>query len=300
MIDESTVTGAAHARFVHDAVFHDGPDALAVALAPAVLEGMAAGDAVLVCLADRERVSLQAALGRRSGDVTYIAPDFRYARPGVAMATVRRFADDAVSAGVPTAWSIGAIPFDGTPRDRRWLRYETAVDDVLGQLPLRAVCAYDVAVTPPDLLAAAQLAHGPHRHRGATVATAAAHAGPAAVELVDASPAAVRHAMSDVFAGVLHGERLDDLRLIASELVTNARRHGSPPVEVRAWSVDGDAVVEVTDGGHGMVDRYPDLRPNRGTSDGGYGWWLVGQLADEVAVTHRDGRTVVTVGVRPG
>ena len=87
---------------------------------------------------------MQTALGRRAADVTHIAPDVRYSRPGVAMATVRRFADDAVAAGAPTAWSIGAIPFDGTPRDRRWVRYEEAVDDVLGQLPLRAVCAYDV------------------------------------------------------------------------------------------------------------------------------------------------------------
>ena len=68
---------------------------------------------------------------------------------------------------------------------------------------------------------------------------------------------------------------------------------------MRAWSLNGDAVVEVTDGGRGLVDRYPDLRPNCGTSDGGYGWWLVGQLADEVAVTRSDGRTVVTVAVRP-
>jgi anti-sigma regulatory factor (Ser/Thr protein kinase) len=48
-----------------------------------------------------------------------------------------------------------------------------------------------------------------------------------------------------------------------------------------------------------MVDRYPDLRPNRGPSDGGYGWWLVGQLADEVAVTRSAAGTVVTVAVRP-
>ena len=119
MIDESTMTGAAHPRFAHEAVFHDGPDALATELAPTVLAGMAAGDAVLVCLPDAAWRSLQTALGRQAADVTHIAPDVRYSRPGVAMATVRRFTDDAVAAGVPTAWSIGAIPFDGTPRDRR-------------------------------------------------------------------------------------------------------------------------------------------------------------------------------------
>ena len=297
MIDGSRVTTPAHPRFEHDAVFHDGPAALAAELAPAVLDGMAAGDAVLVCLPDREWWPFRDALGRRAEAVTHIAADVRYSRPGVAMATVRRFADDALAAGAATAWSIGAIPFDGTAHDRRWVRYEAAVDVVLGNLPLRAVCAYDTATTPPDLLDAARRTHGPHRADPVMTPTGLPPTAPV-VSLRDATPAAVRDALRPAFAGTLDDERLDDLLLVASELVTNAGRHGAPPVAVRAWPLDGGVVIEVTDRGAGLVDRYPDLRPNRGTSDGGYGWWLVGQLADDVDVACDDGRTTVTVGVR--
>ena len=108
----------------------------------------------------------------------------------------------------------------------------------------------------------------------------------------------MRRTVGAAFAGAWPVERLDDLRLITSELVTNALRHGRHPVTVRAWDVDGDAVLQVTDHGVGWTDRYPDLRPNRGTSAGGYGWWLIGQLADGVEVATGGGGTVVTVTVR--
>jgi anti-sigma regulatory factor (Ser/Thr protein kinase) len=297
VVDGSAVSTPAHERFAHEAVFHDGPDALAAELAAAVLAGMAVGDAVLVCLRDREWWPLRDALGPRAAAVVHIAPDVRYSRPGVAMATVRRFADEALAGGAATAWSIGAIPFERTARDRRWVRYEAAVDEVLGSLPLRAVCAYDTATTPAAMLDAARRTHGPHRSEPVMASAGRPPTAPV-FGLRDATPAAVRAALGRAFAGTLDAERLDDVLLIASELVTNARRHGAPPVAVRAWSLDGGMVLEVTDRGTGLVDRYPDLRPNRGTSDGGYGWWLVGQLADDVDVASEGGRTTVTVGVR--
>jgi anti-sigma regulatory factor (Ser/Thr protein kinase) len=285
-----------HPGFVHEAVFHDGPAALAASVAPDVLDGMARGDAVLVCLREQDWAHLAGALGARAADVSVLAPDVRYGRPGVAMATLHRFVDDAVATGASSAWSIGTIPFDGTARDRRWFRYEHAVQDVLGHLPLRAVCTYDTASMPPEVLAAARDAH--HDDVGPLPPVALAPAAPPAVDMAPHDATSVRNAVGAVFAGSWSVERLDDLRLITSELVTNALRHGRRPVTVRAWDVDGDALLQVTDHGVGWTDRYPDLRSNRGTAAGGYGWWLIGQLADGVEVVVGEGGTVVTVTVR--
>ncbi|GAA1577927.1 sensor histidine kinase [Leucobacter aridicollis] len=46
------------------------------------------------------------------------------------------------------------------------------------------------------------------------------------------------------------------LRLIVSNLVTNALRHGAPPVEVTVWNQDGTLTLTVADGGPGVADEH--------------------------------------------
>jgi anti-sigma regulatory factor (Ser/Thr protein kinase) len=76
---------------------------------------------------------------------------------------------------------------------------------------------------------------------------------------------------------------LADLRnrvaLSCSELVTNALRHGKPPIEVRLLT-DGDAwLLDVTDA---ATDRLPDPYPDRPLGKGGYGLMLVARLASHL------------------
>jgi hypothetical protein len=76
---------------------------------------------------------------------------------------------------------------------------------------------------------------------------------------------------------------LTDLRnrvaLSCSELVTNALRHGQPPIEVRLLT-DGTAwVLDVTDT---ATDRLPDPYPDRPLGKGGYGLMLVARLASHL------------------
>jgi signal transduction histidine kinase len=89
--------------------------------------------------------------------------------------------------------------------------------------------------------------------------------------------------------------QLDDgldetVRMLVSELVTNAVRHGrsGDSVEVHAtWN--GEIRVEVQDHGHGFVPT-----PHRAALDepGGFGLFLVGHLADRWGVEIDDGTTV--------
>ena len=88
----------------------------------------------------------------------------------------------------------------------------------------------------------------------------------------------------------------EDLLLTVSELCTNAVRFssGAPgALSVHAWG-DGDAiVVAVSDDGTGFDWRPPDEAPDP-DSDEGRGLFLVSTLVDQVDVSRRDGRTVVT------
>ncbi|MCX5384649.1 ATP-binding protein [Streptomyces sp. NBC_00083] len=75
---------------------------------------------------------------------------------------------------------------------------------------------------------------------------------------------------------------VDDARLVTTELVTNALRHGGGVESFIARVVDGRLIVRVAD--------YSDTRPvspprsSSGPAVGGYGWALVRQLSDEVTI----------------
>ncbi|MFI1680363.1 ATP-binding protein [Streptomyces sp. NPDC020607] len=83
-------------------------------------------------------------------------------------------------------------------------------------------------------------------------------------------------------------ERLDDIRVCVSELVTNALRHGTSAGQLILVSLEpGPAglVVEVHDEGDGT----PVERDAPADSEGGRGLFLVSALADDWGVTaHQD------------
>jgi anti-sigma regulatory factor (Ser/Thr protein kinase) len=109
------------------------------------------------------------------------------------------------------------------------------------------------------------------------------------------APTAATTARTEVterLAARLGKRTLEDVRLLVTELITNALRHGSltpgDRVSVRA-SIDAGVVrIEVTDPGRSGIVAPRDPGP-RG---GGYGLFLVEQLAKRWGVERRDGTTV--------
>jgi serine/threonine-protein kinase RsbW len=112
---------------------------------------------------------------------------------------------------------------------------------------------------------------------------------------LDPAPTAATQARSEVterLAARLGTRALEDVRLLVTELITNALRHGSlapgDTVSVKA-SVDQEVVrIEVSDPGRdGEVAQRPP-----GPRGGGYGLYLVEQLAQRWGVDRRHGTTV--------
>lgn len=100
-----------------------------------------------------------------------------------------------------------------------------------------------------------------------------------------------RHAL-DRLEGAIDAERLSELRLLVTELLTNSVRHGAS----REWitldvEICANAVrAVVTDQGRGFVpDPSPRPHPDR---PGGWGLCLVDHLADRWGVERRRGTSV--------
>jgi anti-sigma regulatory factor (Ser/Thr protein kinase) len=100
--------------------------------------------------------------------------------------------------------------------------------------------------------------------------------------------AVARHALDDL-ADAVPGTKLRDVRLLVSELVTNAVRHAnlSPGDHIRlVFEVADHALrVEVHDPGGGFVPTAPAPDPARPS---GWGLYLVAELSDRWGVDSDD------------
>ena len=91
------------------------------------------------------------------------------------------------------------------------------------------------------------------------------------------SPRLARRAAERAFAGAMPADRMDEVVLAISEVVTNAVRHAgmSPDEEiVVSFDDDGDRIrIEVQDSGSGFLPRPADGTAT--TDEGGHGLRLV-------------------------
>jgi len=115
---------------------------------------------------------------------------------------------------------------------------------------------------------------------------------------LSAGPSAPRLARSELRAFLasedLPPERLYELELLLSELVSNAVEHGSragDAVEVMFERRRGDLVVSVTDAGRGA--SAPQVRPESKAALSGRGLRAVERLSDEWAAETGAGRCAV-------
>jgi anti-sigma regulatory factor (Ser/Thr protein kinase) len=100
------------------------------------------------------------------------------------------------------------------------------------------------------------------------------------------APATARHTAARLFGDVVSGDRLDEIVLAVSELVTNAVRHAGmlPNDEIAiTFEFDGERVhVEVEDAGAGFSRS--DAMPSGRRSEGGHGLELVQAMTDRWGV----------------
>lgn len=90
------------------------------------------------------------------------------------------------------------------------------------------------------------------------------------------APREAREAVARFLSKAQLSALTDDAQLLTSELVTNAVRHASGPVDVRAYVHDGFLRLEV---GDSMADAGPQQRVAQPEDEHGRGMELVDKLA---------------------
>jgi anti-sigma regulatory factor (Ser/Thr protein kinase) len=288
-------------RFTHEALYYGTDEELVAAAVPFLRAGLESGErAVLVCT-ERNATLLSEALDDKR---VRLEPHAEvYTRTASAIAAYQRLMARELADGTSRVRAIGEVPFGQRPVEwTEWSRFEAVCNVALARYPLWSLCVYDTRQLPGQVLDAGEQTHPrlypgreSRRYREPAEFVRAVPAGPLPVEA--ATPVFAVQQPTDLVelrAGLLATlarsglpERTaTDLVFAASELTTNAMRHGRPPVRVRLWSTTDQSVCTVTDAGPGFDDPLAGYVPAHGgdMSRGGMGLWLARQLCDQVTM----------------
>jgi len=304
-------------RYRHDAFLYDDDHHLVRVAAPFVRDGLSAGEPVVLAVAPSTAEVLRAAVGEHPLLHVLERPDASRARTPAAITGLRRLAAEHAPEG---AWLrlVGEVDFGATERDwLEWQRFESVVNEALADWPLWGLCLFDTRRLPRPLLDSALATHpvlvrpdGVHAANARFVEPATyVRSLPVPDEPLEATPprlaapdvsdfVGLRHAVAGELAGAgAGGDLVEDVLLAVDEMVSNAVRHGAPPVSLRLWTAPDRIVCTIGDGGPGWDDPFAGYGPAHGDdlSRGGMGLWLARQLCDHVDITSGAGGDGVAV-----
>ncbi|GAA0742065.1 sensor histidine kinase [Dactylosporangium roseum] len=317
----TTRTGAAagHHGYFHEAIFYDRPDDLLAVVVPFLLDGVAAGEPSIVAFGEHNAALVRDALPEGHG-VTFLTGEGVYARPAAAIRSYRRLLAGHVADGAAQIRIVGELAPDLLGRMWDWwARYEAAINHAYDDFPLWSMCAYDTRRTLTPVLDDVARTHpnvampgGRHVPSGSfvdpltflsepsTTAPDPIEERPPVAELADPTPGEARDVVRAVDGGRLRLHELEELTIAVSEVVTNALRHGRPPVRMRVWTAEDRIVVAVSDGGAGPKDPFAGLMPADHGGLGGLGLWITYQSCNHVRTSRTaDGFTITLTGGAP-
>ncbi|MDG4766349.1 ATP-binding protein [Solwaraspora sp. WMMD406] len=81
-------------------------------------------------------------------------------------------------------------------------------------------------------------------------------------------------------------EETEHLLIVASELATNAIRHGGGTGRLRLWRHGDSLYCEVSDHGPGITDQQVGTVPPNQSRTGGRGVWICRQLCSDLTIAH--------------
>jgi len=295
----------------HEVGFYRSDAEFAALIVPFVEDGVAAGQPVILGYDDRKASLLRSWLYDPTA-VTFIADNSLYATPARAIASYWQMFKQLTAAGATQIRIAGDVPHEGNGgRFAGWDRYESAANTVWNRFPIWSRCLYDATTAAPRVLDVAARTHprivlpSGHYQPSSRYQQAAGFQplppdpdpledSVPAIVLSDPSPAQVRRVLTSIGGGRVSDTALEELMIGTGEALSNARRHGGPPVTARIWAGSGRILVHVHDTGPGPADPLAGLVPAwawLGQREGGL--WLIHMLdLDAALIRSPDGFTI--------
>ncbi|MEQ4301845.1 sensor histidine kinase [Plantactinospora sp. B6F1] len=287
----------------HDALFYRTDDDYVSGIRSFVEAGLGAGEPVLVAVPgirlDLLRATLGAGTELRFVDMAREGRNPGWIIPGVLHAFVEEHAPARVRVvGEPVWPGRSALAYP------RCVQHEALINIALADRAASVLCPYDAARLDADVIADAASTH-PFLIRDGDRRASAGYGRPEGVvdslNLPFPAPPSTASTLFFEAAGLsgmramvaalareagLDRDQVEDLRLAANEIATNAVVHSGRPAVVRVWP-DGDGLVCEITGSSVLTDRLAGRLPPSPVSDTGRGLLLVNYLCDLVQV-HTD------------
>ncbi len=144
----------------HRALFYATPEDFVTGVLPAIEEGTARGDAVLVVTTAANRNKLQRTLSEKGKEVRYADPRRWYKSPAAALRAYQQFIEAQLDEGHPWIRVAAELPLSWlTTEADDWVRYEALANVALASYPAEIICAYRTTVLSPELVARALDTH---------------------------------------------------------------------------------------------------------------------------------------------
>lgn len=294
----ATGDAATRERFVHPALFYAGTSDYLAGTVPFIEDGLAAGHPVAVAVPGPNLRALRGALGNAAERVRMLDMTEAGANPGrIIPAVLRAFADVHPDRHVRI---IGEPIWAGRTESEypACAQHEALINHAFTGRDVTILCPYDTASLDPRVITDAHLTHPiliDHTGRRASdrydpdqVISHYNQPLPrpsSAVELTVDRPTAIADARRFTVTHArrlgLGEDRLTDLQLAVSELVTNSIDHGGGAGTLSVWSDDTHVICEVTDSGQ-LTDPLAGRRPAERAQHRGRGLLLVNHIVDLV------------------
>lgn len=299
-------------EFVHDAFVYSSPEEFLAGSLPFIEEGIALDEPILAAPTRANERLLKEALGERARHVVWAEEADRH-KPLGRLSIFVQWTEEQLERGATRVRLLGepVWPEDSTGGVAEWKRYESYLNVALAPYPIWLVCPYGAGELAEDIVADAcrthpVMGHGHERRVSPDYLEPVDFArlldrevplpeppADAAEESFDAPDAVRGFVVAQAELAGLDAEKIDDLKLAASEVAANAIRHAHSVASVRTWLEGGAFVCDVRDSGTGLDDPFAGYSLPEPSNGGGWGLPIARQVSDVVEI--RDAPSGATV-----
>lgn len=299
--------------FTHQLLPYDSVESFVTGTVPFVRSGLEGGDAVLAVTSVVNHELLRDALGGAADEVEFIEAAEWYRHPARTLAGCLSHAEQLAREGRRLRLLGEPVWRDRTPLEvTEWQRVEALANVAFAGTDAAILCPYNGRMLPAGIVAGARRTHPETVHGASPVpnpgymdpwafnslfderplGTVPAHAEELVIEVPDLYW--LRAYIADYTrGGVLPDAELQRLLVAVTEVVTNAQRHGVPPIVLRLWTEPGELVCEVSDGGSWRSATGHGRLPPDPAGPGRFGLWAVRLLCSVVQIRSDESGTTV-------